>query len=77
LYLLEKYFLPHHFLTRDIEQEAPILEHISRHHHGRETLLDLQAWAKDSIGVPAQEHEAALRITLDAWIAQLTTVQTQ
>lgn len=77
LYLLEKYFLPHHFLTLDIDQEAPILERISRRHHGRETLMDLQAWAKQSIGVPAQDWEKALRITLDAWIAELKTVQDQ
>jgi transposase len=77
LYLLEKYFLPDHFLNLDIEKEAPILERISRRHHGRETLLDLQAWAKGSIGVPAQEWEEALRITLDAWIAELRTVQGQ
>jgi transposase len=77
LYLLEKYFLPHHFLTLDIEKEAPILEHISRRHHGRQTLLDLQAWAKASIGVPGQDQEEALRITLDAFLAQLKTTQDQ
>jgi len=77
LYLLQKCFLPHHFLTLDIEQETPVLERISRRHHGRETLLDLQAWAKGSIGVPARHQEQALRITLDAWIAQLQTVQAQ
>ena len=77
LYLLEKYFLPHHFLTLDIEQESPILERVSRRHHGRETLLDLQTWAKGSIGVPAQDWEKALRITLDAWIAEFKMVQGQ
>ena len=77
LYLLEKYFLPHHFLALDIEKEAPILERISRRHHGRETLLDLQAWAKGSIGAPAQDWEEALRITLDAWIAELRMIQEQ
>lgn len=77
LYLLEKYFLPHHFLAMDIEKEVPILERISRRRHGRETLTDLQTWAKGSIGVPAQDQEETLRIILDSWIAQLKTVEAQ
>jgi transposase len=78
LYLLGKYFLPRHFLELDIEEEAPVLLRSSMRHHGRETLVDLRAWAKTSIGVPAcQVKEDALRIVLDGWVEDLQGVEDQ
>ena len=76
LYLLEHYFLPHHFLNLNIEEEGIVLKKLSKGHHGRETLQDLHRWAKDSIGVEAKEQEEMLRIILDGWVAQLRGVET-
>lgn len=78
LYLLKKYFLPHHFLALDVDAEAPHLLRISLRYHGRETLEDLKTWAKTSIGIPVGcEVEDALRIILDGLVLALTQVEAQ
>lgn len=78
LYLLKKYFLPHHFLALDVDAEAPHLLKISLRYHGRETLEDLKRWAKTSIGIPVGcEVEDALRIILDGLVLALTQVEAQ
>jgi transposase len=77
LYLLERYFLPHHFLAMDIQAETPIVGPLSRQQHGLETLTLLQEWAHESIGVPARAQEAILRLVLDGWIDQLRLLQAQ
>ncbi len=78
LYLLERYFLPRHFLDLDISQEAPRLLKLSQRHHGRETLEDLKSWAKTSIGVPVDPIvEDALRLVLDGWIRSLHQAEDQ
>ena len=78
LYLLERYFLPRHFLDLDLEREAAVLLKVSMRHHGRETLEDLRGWAHDSIGVEvAPVQEAALRIILDGWVEDLRQVEAQ
>jgi len=78
LYLLDKAFLPHHFQNLDSEKEGHVLLKVSKRHHGKETLEDLQGWAKDSIGVPVSKtQEDALRIVLDGWTEDLRTVEAQ
>ncbi len=71
LYLLERYFLPQHFLDLDLEQEAEALHRISRGHHGLRTLEQLRQSAATSIGVALGDQEQAYRLTLDAWVAEL------
>lgn len=78
LYLLERYFLPRHFLDLDVDREAPHLLKISLRYHGRETLEDLKAWTKISIGVPVDPVvEDVLRIVLDGLITALIQVEAQ
>ena len=78
LYLLTRYFLPQHFLDLDVCAQAPHLRKLSQGYHGKETLEDLKAWAKQSIGVPVEPAvEAALRIVLDGLIQALTQVEEQ
>ena len=54
LHLLEHYFLPHHFQTMDLAAEARIIGPMSRQQHGIQTLVLLQEWASESIGVPGR-----------------------
>jgi transposase len=77
LYLLERYFLPEHFLRMDIEKEAPVLRKISMGHHGEETLLKLQEFAKITIGVDKRGEEESLRLILDSWILQFKQINSQ
>jgi transposase len=77
LYLLQRYFLPHHFRALNIQEEAPVIARLSRRQHGTATLQRLQEWAHTSIGVAAQEQEATLRLMLTTWIQQLQLLQTQ
>ena len=77
LYLLERYFLPHHFLAMDIEEEGRVLSKISRSRHGIDTLQKLKAWAQSTIGIPADGQEEALRIILNGWIAAIRQAQKQ
>ena len=68
LYLLERYFLPGHFETIDIEAEGRQIHRISRGKHGVATLQKLKASGQTSIGIPVEGQEEALRIILDGWI---------
>lgn len=77
LYLLERAFLPHHFLEMDLQTEARQIGARSRQKHGLKTLQRLQAWAATSIGVPARPREEALRLVLDGWLAELRTLHAQ
>ena len=77
LYLLERYFLPQHFQTLDVEAEARVIAPMSRQQHGVETLLWLQEWANESIGVAAASQEESLRLVLDGWLVQLRVLQAQ
>lgn len=77
LYLLERYFLPGHFLGMDIEKEAPVLRKISMGHHAEETLLKLQEFAKITIGVDKRGEEESLRLILDSWILQFKQIDSQ
>jgi len=77
LYLLARYFLPHHFETIDVEAQTRVIGPMSRQQHGAETLILLQEWASESIGVPAQDQEEILRLVLDGWLAELKGLQMQ
>ena len=68
LYLLERYFLPNHFSTIDVEQEGRAIKKISRAKHGVDTIEKLKTWAETSIGIPVEGQEKALRIILNGWI---------
>lgn len=77
-HLLRRYLLPEEYLALDLDREADRLMEVSRRQHGRETLLKLQALARQSIGVPQFEPEgAAQRRTADAWLALIDALDTQ
>ena len=77
LYLLERAFLPQHFLELDVETVGAQIKRISRGKHGVPTLKKLQAWAHSSVGIPIGGQEAALRLSLDGWIDALQRIETQ
>lgn len=70
LYLLDKYFLPEHFRRLSVEEEEWPIRRISNGNHNAETLARIKECAQKSIGSRVFEEEEALRLTLDAWIAQ-------
>lgn len=76
VYLLRKYLFPDEFLAMDIRTEAKAIEHISRRQCGRATLEKLQAAARTSIGIVRRSDERiADRITLDAYLAMIETIE--
>jgi transposase len=76
--LLRKYFLPKHYLTIDSEQIGPQMEAVSRHYHGKETLLKIQQLAETSVGIPvAEEFETAVQLSIQSWILMIETIQKQ
>jgi transposase len=74
LYLLERYFLPGHFLKLDIEEHEWPIRRLSRGNHNAETLKKIKEYAHNSIGVSKAGEEEGVRITLDAWISQLKLI---
>lgn len=77
-HLLRRHLLPEEYLALDIDREADTLMEVSRRQHGRETLLQLQALARQSIGVLQSEPEReAQRRTADAWLALIDALETQ
>ena len=78
LFLLKKYLFPDEFAAVEIDHETPTLEKLSRRQHGRATLVRLQALAQNSIGIIKQDEERiADRLTLNAWIAQIESLEAQ
>jgi len=78
MYLLKRYLFPDEFLAMDIEKEAASLETISRHQHGRETLLRLVSLAKESIGIVKRaEERLAERLVLNSWMALIDSLKEQ
>ena len=78
IYLLKQYLFPDEFLALDIDAETSALERISRRQLGRATLVRLQKLAHNSIGIIKQNEERlADRLTLNAWIAQIETLEAQ
>lgn len=76
--LLKKYLFPDEFAALDIDHETPALEQLSRRQHGRASLLRLQTLAQKSIGIVKRDEERlADRLTLNAWIAQIETLEAQ
>jgi transposase len=77
-YLLKRYLFPNDFLAMDIAQEAKAIAAISRHQHGMNTLLQLQAAAHHSIGVVHTVEECpAQRLTVNCWLALIDTLTAQ
>jgi transposase len=78
LYLLKRHLFPSDFLELKLEKEANAIMTISRKQHGLQTLLDLQAAARNSIGViKTDEERIAERLSVDSWIAAIETLCTQ
>jgi len=78
VYLLKKYLFPDEFLAMDIRSESRVLQQISRQQCGRSVLEEIQKAACTTIGVIRQSDErVAERITLDAYLAMIETVQVQ
>ena len=78
-YLLKKYFLPQHYLALDIEEETKVIMEISKSQHGKETLLNLQQMAAETIGVSCTDaiEEKSLCLTLNCWLNQLDLIEEQ
>jgi transposase len=74
LYLLERYFLPEHFQTLDIDEHEWPIRRLSRGNHNTNTLKKIKEYAHNSIGAGKTGEEDAVRITLDAWISQLKLI---
>jgi transposase len=78
MHLLKNYLFPDEFLHLDLCAESLRIEQISRRQLGRSTLEALQQQARRTIGVARQSHERlADRLTLDAYLALVETLQTQ
>lgn len=78
IYLLKKYMTPQDFLTMDMFEEQKHIKRISRHTHDMKTLLALKQEAKSSIGIHLNDEEIiAERISLNAWIQMIETIQQQ
>ena len=75
-HLLGRYLTTEDFLSLDLEHEAEMLMRLSREQHGRETLLKLQALARQSVGVPLRPAERiAERVTMDAHLVLIESVE--
>jgi transposase len=78
MHLLKNSLFPDEFLHLDLCAESLRIEQISRRQLGRSTLEALQQQARRTIGVERQSHERlADRLTLDAYLALVETLQTQ
>ena len=77
LHLLERYFLPQHYLDIDAEVEGEALSKVSQGRHRAPTIRKLKDWARSSIGVDVSGQEEAHRIILDGWITAIRQVQDQ
>jgi transposase len=78
MYLLKKYFTPQDFLKMNIDEEAKIIMQISHKQHGKQTLLQIQQAANQTIGVLLEEeHIMSNRLSLTAWITIIETFKVQ
>ena len=78
LYLLKKYMTPQDFLNMNMLEEQKHIKRISRHCHDLKTLMHLQLEAKTSIGITLKDEEIITeRISLNAWILMVETIQQQ
>ena len=77
-HVLRSHLFPEDFLTLDLAREAARMIDVSRNQHGRGTLLQLQALARHSIGVPMSEAEQrAQRLSAKAWLRQIEALETE
>jgi transposase len=74
LYLLGKYFLPEDFQKLDIDEEEWNIRRISNGKHNAKTLIKMKEFAHNSIGAGKTGEEDGVRITLDAWMSQLSLI---
>jgi transposase len=78
IYLLKRYLFPDEFLVMNLDSDALAIEKISRRQLGLDTLIHLRALAQDSIGITKTDEERlADRLTLNAWIAAIESIETQ
>ena len=77
LYLLQSYFLPHHFINLDIENLAPVIKKISHGNYDKQLLLKIKDAATKSIGVDKISEEESLRVILDSWLLEFNQVSAQ
>ena len=77
-HLLKHYLFPKDFLQLDLDGEAARLRVLSRNQHGRETLLELQTRARQTIGVAlSEEQQRAQRLSARAWLRLIETLETE
>ena len=78
LYLLKKFLFPDEFLAMDIEAETLAIQKISRRQLGAPALARLRTLAQRSIGIVKRSDERlADRLSLNAWIAQIDSLEAQ
>ena len=77
LYLLERYFLPDHFLKMGIGKELLAIKRISQGNYGKEKLIELRDQAKESIGLREPVEETSQRLILDSWLESVRLIKTR
>ena len=77
LFLLESYFLPHHFLNLDIEKLAPVITTISHSNYNKNLLLNLKDAASITIGVNKISEEQSLRLIMNSWLLEFKQINNQ
>lgn len=75
LYLLERYFLPDHFLKVETGKELLAIKRISQGNYGKEKLIELRDQAKESIGLREPVEETSQRLILDSWIESVRLIK--
>jgi hypothetical protein len=77
-HLLGRYLFPEDFLKLDLDQETTCLMALSRGQHGRETLVKIQARARQTIGVVMTDTEQhAQRLSAKAWLCLIKTLKAE
>jgi transposase len=77
LYLLARYFLPHHFLKMEMTKELLAVKKISQGNYGKEKLIELKEQSKHSIGLQEPVEETSQRLVLDSWIMSVRLISSQ
>lgn len=75
LYLLGRYFLPHHFLKMETVKEFLAIKRISQGNYGKGKLMELRDQAKESIGLQEPVEETSQRLILDSWIESIRLIK--
>ena len=77
LYLLERYFLPDHFLKMEISKELLAVKRISQGNYGKDKLMELREQARQSIGLQEPVEERSQRIVLSSWIESVRLINSR